>query len=53
MGKKKSVGRPPVKDKKVIVSFTALSSKVKEANKKGVRNRNLNLEAALYEFASR
>ncbi len=37
MKKKSTVGRPPVK----------------EANKKGVKNRNINLEAALYEFASR
>lgn len=51
--KKGAVGRPPVKDKKIAVTFTALESKVKEANKKGIRNRNINLEAALYEFASR
>lgn len=53
MDKKRSVGRPPVKDKKVIVTFTALSSMVKKANKKGLRDRNLHLESALYEFAER
>jgi hypothetical protein len=48
--KKQPIGRPPVKDKKISVTFTALSSKVQAANKKGLRNRNEFLQAALDEF---
>jgi hypothetical protein len=50
---KKRIGRPPVKDKRGIVSFTALSSVIKLARKKqGLKALNRFLEEKLNQYVS-
>lgn len=52
--KAKKKGRPPVKDKRIAVTFTALESKVKDARKQiGLGPMNKKLEECLYGLLER
>lgn len=56
MNKKVPVGRPPVKDKRIPVTFMALESKVEEATKKAKKKGadiRRELEQMLYDYISR
>ena len=56
MNKKLPVGRPPVKDKKIAVTFMAIQSKVSAASKKAKENGSTikkELETMLYDYLTR